>query len=183
MTSTLLDRAAQHTLRQLAAVDIPVYLHALTELLREAVNAGGSLGFLPPLEAVEARQYWLALRQELNDGSRILLAAFVGGRLVGSGQLAMPAWQNGRHRAELQKLMVASALQGQSIGGSLVEALHTTARRHGRTLLVLHTRHGEPPESFYRRRGYRTVGLVPGYTIGPAGEAFNSALMFTHLEG
>ncbi|MES2303971.1 MAG: GNAT family N-acetyltransferase [Gemmatimonadota bacterium] len=182
MTSTLLDRAAQHTLRQLAAVDIPVYLPALAELLRESVNAGASLGFLPPLAAVDARQYWLSLRQELHDGSRILIAAFVGGRLIGSGQLALPDWRNGKHRAELQKLMVASALHGRGIGSSLVRALHTTAQRHGRTLLVLHTRHGEPPEEFYRRLGYHTVGIVPGYTTGPAGETFDSALMCARLE-
>ena len=55
------------------------------------------------------------------------------------------------------------------------------ARQRGRSLLLLHTRHGEPPERFCKGLGYREAGVIPGYITGPAGERHDHALLYLEL--
>jgi GNAT superfamily N-acetyltransferase len=81
----------------------------------------------------------------------------------------------------LQKLLVAPALRGKGVGKLLLAALHDAARQHGRTLLLLNTRRGQPAESFYRQVGYREIGVVPGYTMGPAGERYDTVAFYNEL--
>jgi GNAT superfamily N-acetyltransferase len=156
-------------------------LPILVELLRETVNGGTSLGFLPPLGLAEARGYWLSLRPELEAGSRLLLLARTGAGIVGSGQLALESLPSARHRAEVQKLFVATAVRGLGVGRSLMLALHDTARQHGRSLLLLNTRCGNPAERFYKGLGYREIGLLPGWTVGPQGERYNHVALYKEL--
>ena len=134
-------------------------LPPFVELLREAVNGGAGLGFLPPLTHDESWDYWLSVRPELQAGSRLLLAAFTGGRLVGSGQLMFPTWTNGPHRVEIQKVFVAAAVRGRGVGRSLMTALHDTARQRGRSLVLLNARRGGHAERFYRRLGLANPGF------------------------
>ena len=169
------------TVRMIASTELEELLPALVDLLRESVNGGASLGFLPPLTHGECRRYWQSLRAELRGGSRLLFAAYGSDRLVGSGQLALPSWPNARHRAELNKLVVAAALRGHGIGRRLVQAMHDTAWQRGRTLLLLNARRGDPAETFYKRLGYREVGVIPGYSVGSAGEAYDNVAMYRLL--
>jgi len=157
------------------------HLEVLAGLLVATVNGGYPLGFLPPLTHDRARHYWLSLRHDLQSNSRLLLAAYSGDRIIGSAQLAFSAWPNSRHRAELQKLFVAPALRGKGVGKSLMAAIHNAARQHGRTLLLLNTRRGQPAEAFYRQVGYREIGVVPGYTMGPAGERYDTVAFYNEL--
>lgn len=156
-------------------------LPALVAILRDTVNGGVPLGFMPPLEQGEAERYWRSLRPELESGSRLLLAAYLGGQIVGSGQIVLSSWPNARHRAELQKLFVSSSLRGQGVGKLLLASLHHTARQRGRSLLLLNTRRGEPAEDFYKGLGYKEVGIVPGYTVGPAGERYDTVALYQEL--
>jgi GNAT superfamily N-acetyltransferase len=161
--------------------EIELLLPALVTLLRETVNGGSPLGFMPPITATQACEYWLSLRPELYAGSRVLLAAFAGRRVIASGQLRFPTVPNGSHRAEVQKLFVSNPRRGRGIGRVLMAALHDAARQHGRNLLLLNTRRGGPAEEFYKRLGYREVGVVPGYTIGPSGERYDSMALYHQL--
>lgn len=167
--------------RPLSAVRLDQCLDTLADILVATVNGGFPLGFLPPITRDHARHYWLSLRHELQSNSRLLLAAYSEDRIVGSGQLAFSGWPNARHRAELQKLFVDPALRGKGVGKALLAAIHSAARQHGRTLLLLNTRRGEPAEAFYRRVGYREVGVVPGYTVGPAGERYDTVSFYNEL--
>ena len=180
-----MTRTLQHSMpigiRPVAPAELESLAPALTDLLRDSVNRGASLGFMPPLAHDEGRAYWLSLRSELQAGSRLLLGAYLDSQLIGSGQLALASWPNAQHRAEIQKLFVASAARGLGIGRSLMVALHDAARLHGRSLLVLGTRHGEAPEKFYKRFGYREAGVIPGYTVGPAGERFDNLTLYREL--
>ena len=171
----------QISIRRISATELELQLSAFSSLLSESVHAGASLGFLPPLSRTEAATYWLSLRPELRAGSRILLAAFDEGALVGSGQLALPSSPNAHHRAEVQKLMVTPTLKGRGVGGSLLAALHAGARERGRSLILLNTRRGEPPESFYKALGYRVAGVIPGYSMGPAGQRVDSVTLYREL--
>jgi acetyltransferase len=169
------------SVRSVSPVEFENLVPVLTELLADAVNHGAALGFIPPLARHEGNTYWLSLRAELRAGSRLLLAAYARGRLVGSGQLAFPSWPNAQHRAEIQKLIVDSAMRGQGVGKSLMAALHDAAHQRGRSLVVLGTRRGEPPEQFYKQLGYREAGVIPGYSMGPAGERYDSLSMYRQL--
>jgi acetyltransferase len=169
------------TVRLVASPELEHLLPALVELLRESVNGGASLGFLPPLTHHDARRYWLSLGRELRGGSRLLFGAYVGDRLAGSGQLALPSWPTARHRAELNKVMVAPALRGHGIGRTLLKAIHDGAWQRGRSLLVLNARRGDPAETFYKRLGYREAGVIPGYMIGASGEACDNVAMYQPL--
>jgi GNAT superfamily N-acetyltransferase len=170
------------TIRSVSSTELENLVPALVELFRDLVNGGSSMGFLPPLTHDDARKYWLSLRPELEDGSRLLLAAYAEDRMVGSVQLKFASWPNAPHRAEVQKLFVDDSSRGQGVGGSLMGALHDAARQHGRSLLLLHTRHGGRAESFYKRLGYREVGVTPGYVVGRAGERFDDVTLYQELE-
>ena len=77
--------------------------------------------------------------------------------------------------------MVTAAMKGRGVGGAILAALHGGARERGRSLLLLHTRRGESPESFYRALGYRVAGVIPGYTVGPAGQRLDSVTLYHEL--
>jgi acetyltransferase len=169
-------------IRAVASTELKLLEPALSDLLVDAVANGASLGFLAPLSQEHARSYWLSLRREMLAGTRLLLVANEGDHVVGSGQLVLPSWPNARHRAELQKLFVASTMRGCGIGKLLMMALHGAARTRGRSLILLGARRGAPAEQFYRSLGYREVGVVPGFATGPAGERYDNVSFYKELE-
>ncbi len=158
--------------------------HALPELallLRDVVNDTGGFGFLPPMADDEALNYWLSLRPELREGSRILLAAYDAKRLVGTAQLAFPPWPNARHWAAIHKMLVARDMRGQGVGASIMFALEKVAKLRGRSLLILNTRHGSPAEKFYTALGFTKSGVIPGYAAGPNGLFYADASYYKQL--
>ena len=156
-------------------------LPALTRLLTDTVNGGAPMGFLPPLAEHDARDYWRSLRAELRAGTRVLLVACDGDEVIGSGQLSLSPWPNGRHRAEVQKVFVAAAARGRGVGRAILDALHDAAREHGRSLIVLNTRRRGGAGTFYEGLGYRVTGVIPGWTRGPAGERHDHLILFREL--
>jgi acetyltransferase len=156
-------------------------LGTFIDLLTDAVAGGASLGFIAPVPREAARRYWLSLRDEIRAGTRLLLVARAHGRIVGTGQLALPAWPNARHRAEVQKLVIDASMRGLGIGQQLMGALHQAAQQHGRSLVLLGTRHGGRPQAFYERLGYRVAGVLPGHTIDADGRRHDSATLYIDL--
>jgi GNAT superfamily N-acetyltransferase len=149
---------------------------AFVELLRDAVDAGASVGYLAPLANSDGRAFWHAVRSELAEG-RVLLGAYVDGRLVGSVQLAPVPKPNGRHRAEVQKLLVLREFRGRGIGKALMAAVERKAKELGRWLLVLDTVPAQPAEKLYERIGYRRAGVVPDYAE-KSGGGFEPTVIF-----
>jgi len=175
---------ARTQIRAVAAHELEsVWLQSLVALLSDAVDSGSLLGFLPPLPSAHARAYWLSLRPDLDAGTRVLLAAFEGPRLVGTGQLVCASLPATLHRAELQKIVVASDRRGHGIGALLLHALHAEARRRGRSLLMLNTRHGSPAQRLYQRFGYDVAGLVRGYMRDAEGRRYDSVMMVRDVAG
>ena len=149
---------------------------ALRELLRDAVDAGASVGYLAPLPDEDGRAFCRAVKAALADG-RVLLGAYVEDRLVGSVQLDPVAKPNGRHRAEVQKLLVLREFRGRGIAKALMAALERKAAELGRSLLVLDTVPGQPAEKLYERLGYRRAGVVPDYAEKSSG-GFEPTVIF-----
>jgi acetyltransferase len=149
---------------------------AFMELLKDSVDSGASIGFLAPLAAEEGREFWRAVLSELADG-RVLLGAYVDARLVGSVQLAPVNKPNGKHRAEVQKLIVLQSFRGRGIAKELMAAIERKAAELGRWLLVLDTVPRQPAEKLYERLGYVRAGVVPDYAERSGG-GFDPTVIF-----
>ncbi len=165
-------------IRSLSVAELESDLSVFVDLLKDAVDGGASLGFVAPLPADEAAEYWLSLRGDMLAGSRIVLAARVGSQLIGTGQLQFPRWATATHRAEIQKLLVDGSVRGRGVGRLLMHALHDAARARGCSLIVLSTRHAEPPERFYKALGYRMAGMIPGYTRDANGKRYGTTTLY-----
>lgn len=159
------------------------WLGGFVALLRDSVDQGASVGFLPPLADEEARAYWRSVEQAVCDGGRILLCAHRGDEVVGSVQLDLAHMPNGRHRAEVMKLLVLSRERRQGVGRALMQAAEDAARLRGRTLLVLDTRKGDAAEALYRSIGYTEAGVVPGYARGADGELHDTVFFYREIPG
>jgi GNAT superfamily N-acetyltransferase len=159
------------------------WLDELASLLIEAVEQGASIGFTLPLERAEARDYWRKVALEVGAGNRVLvLSRDEQGVLLGSAQLAKESRANGRHRAEVQKVMVRQALRGRGIGAGLMQRIEQEARTAGRTLLFLDTSSGTSgAEAFYRRLGYCFAGSIPDYAADPDGRLVPNAIFYKLL--
>ncbi len=139
-------------------------LRTLVGLLKDAVDSGASVGFLPPLAEAEGEAYWRGVVGEVRDGSCVLLGAReADGTLIGTAQLLLATRPNGSHRAEVAKVIVHTKARRRGIGRALMLALEERARRLGRTTLVLDTRRGDPSERLYTAVGYTLAGVIPRY--------------------
>lgn len=152
-------------------------LEALIELLRDSVDSGASIGFLPPLPRPLSETYWRECFDDVAHGTRVVLVALDGERVIGSGQLALMTKPNSPHRAEVQKVLVHRDARRRGLGRALMERLETEALARGRTLLVLDTRRGDDAERLYTAMGWSRVGVIPRYVINGDG-AFDDTVVF-----
>jgi ribosomal protein S18 acetylase RimI-like enzyme len=174
--------AAPPTIERLDADATRIEQEALMALLRNVVDDGGSVGFLPPLAADEAREYWEGVAAAVKSGSRCLWVARDGNALVGTVQLDLEKRANGDHRAEIMKLMVHTAGRRRGLGRALMPAAQTEARRLGRRTLVLDTRQGDPSEALYRSLGWTFAGAIPQYARSANRELHATAIYYLLLE-
>jgi acetyltransferase len=151
-------------------------------LLQDVVDGGATVGFLPPLGADEARAYWDGVAAALEGGGRRLwIARGASGNIVGTVQLDLAGQANGRHRAEVIKMMVLGSARRQGIGRLLMEAAEAEARRLGRTTLVLDTRQGGPSEALYRGMGWQPAGTIPRYARSADGTLHTTVFYYKLL--
>jgi len=143
-------------------------LAALAALLQDSVHGGASVGFLAPLSDAEATAYWQAIDAELGP----LLYCWVAeqhGQIVGTVQLARCGKANGRHRGEIQKLMVHSRARGQGIARLLMQEAETMARAVGCRTLVLDTDSASLAATLYPKLGWVHAGDIPDFAASPDG--------------
>ncbi len=152
-------------------------------LLRDAVAHGASVGFTLPLTDDEVADYWRKVAADVSAGHKLLWAACDdAGRIAGSVQLALESRANGRHRAEVQKLMVLASERGRGIGAELMRVLEDAARQGGRRVLFLDTSEGPGgARRFYERTGYTYAGGIPDYAADPDGRLVANAIFYKRL--
>ena len=138
-------------------------LTELSELLIRNVEAGHSIGYLRPPSVEVATTYWQGV---FAPNVRLLLARD-DGRIVGTAQLELATKENGRHRAEVNRVLVHPAAQGKGVGRLLMIQIEEVARREGRSLLYLDTNSEGPARAFYRRLGWEEVGTIPQWAGSP----------------
>jgi ribosomal protein S18 acetylase RimI-like enzyme len=182
--------AAPPTIERLDADATRREQEALAALLQNVVDDGGSVGFLPPLAADEAREYWEGVAAAVKGGSRCLWVArdgnagagASGGPIIGTVQLDLEKRANGDHRAEVMKLMVHTAGRRRGLGRALMLAAQAEAGRLGRRTLVLDTRQGDPSEALYRSLGWTFAGAIPQYARSANRELHATAIYYLLLE-
>ena len=148
----------------LAADDIVAHAHDLGALLRACVHDGASIGFVLPFTAHDAEAFWRdKVLPAVREGTRLLLIARVGERIVGTVQLDYDTMPNQRHRAEVRKLLVHPDDRRRGVARALMADIERRARHLGRSLLTLDTRTGDGAEHLYASLGYETAGIIPDY--------------------
>jgi GNAT superfamily N-acetyltransferase len=156
---------------------------SLSGLLIDAVQSGASVGFLAPVAPATADRYWRDLIGSLDAGDGLRLwVAERDGQVVGSVQLALCRKENGRHRAEVQKLFVHTAARGQGLATLLLQAVEVEAREKRRSLLVLDTLLASHAEDVYRHLGWQRAGEIPDYATTPEGELRPTVYYFKRLD-
>jgi len=163
--SSSTERAAGSVAIEVLGADrVERELRALLALLKDAVDSGASVGFLPPLADADGEAYWRGVVEAVRDGSCVLLGAREhDGTLVGTAQLLLATRPNGSHRAEVAKVIVHTKARRRGLGRALMLAIEERARGLGRTTLVLDTRRGDPSEPLYISVGYTLAGVIPRY--------------------
>jgi ribosomal protein S18 acetylase RimI-like enzyme len=171
------------TITTLSAAEAQAHLPQLHELLQDAVDSKASVGFLPPLAAAEAEQYWQSVFEAIEAGHRLLFVARRPGEadLLGTVQLDLATRPNSLLRAEVSKLLVHRRARRQGVARLLLQALETEARHLNRTTLILDTRHGDHAEQLYQGLGYQFVGAIPEYFINHDGKPHATAVYYKLL--
>ncbi len=172
-------RSEAWVVRRVAATDTSL-LEPLGDLLIDAVHSGASIGFLAPVSRETADRYWHGVFASLG-GDRLLWVAEKEGVIGGTVQLSLCDKDNGRHRAEVQKLLVLRAARGNGVATLLMGELEAEARRSGRSLLFLDTLLASHAEEVYRHLGWTRAGEIPDYAAAPDGELFPTVLYFKQL--
>ncbi|MFD7133391.1 GNAT family N-acetyltransferase [Streptomyces sp. NPDC059894] len=153
----------------------------LADLLVDTVDGGASVGFLAPLDRAEAVAWWTRRQAAVAAGHLVVWTAHDGDRVLGTVSLALTDRPNGRHRAELVKLMVHRDARGRGLGRALLTAAEEAAAASGVTLLHLDTETGSPAEHLYRTAGWTRAGVIPDYAADPAGVLRPTSLYFKQV--
>ena len=167
--------------KRLSVAEAGTELDALAAVLHDAVEGGDSVSFMEGFSVSDARAFYESLLPELERGTRVLLAAYFDGELVGTVQF-VHAWPpNSQHRADVAKLLVHRSVRGQGVGRALMERLEDEARTDGKSLLILDTVAGRAADRLYDRLGWTRLGTVPDYALDPDGRFCDATFFYKHL--
>jgi GNAT superfamily N-acetyltransferase len=169
------------TIEELTPDALEAVLPELAGVLHASVHAGASIGFVLPFSPTEAAAFWRGVLPAMRSGERLMLVARLDGRIVGTAALVLVMTPNGRHRAEVAKVMVHPEARRRGIAARLMQAVEAAARRHGRTLLLLDTTTGRDAERLYTALGYATIGTVAAYANDPDGTLHPTTIMAKDL--
>jgi GNAT superfamily N-acetyltransferase len=171
----------QIEIRRLGPAELPAQLDALADVLADCVAGGASIGFMAPFPRTEARTVVEGMAAEVEQGNRLLLAAFAGDRLVGTVQVVLALPPNQPHRGEITKLLVHRSARKRGVAEQLMARADMEARAEGKTLLVLDAVTGGDAERLYTRLGWTKVGVVPDFALFPDGRFCDTTYFFKSL--
>jgi len=154
----------------------PTLRARLVDMWVRVTNAGGAVGFVPPVRAEDVlptaeRSF---ARVEAREDTLVCLAVPEDGQVQGDGKdgtrrvvawllLAESESHLRRHWRTVYRVQVDPDWQGGGLGRRLMAEAAMVARdRLGLEALTLMTRGGTGAEDFYLRCGYREVGRIPG---------------------
>ena len=125
-------------------------------------NAGGAVGFVPPVTRDDVAPVLGRLLEGVHSGRDVLAVLSVDGVTAGWATLVGFSSPLRKHWATVLRVQVHPSRQGQGLGRALMEGVHDIARSRGLEFLHLGARGGTGVDDFYRGLGYTEVGRVPG---------------------
>ena len=134
---------------------------ALTGLWHEVSQAGGSVGFVPPVDRAAVAVVVAPEIEALRAGREHAVALIQGRRLIGFGVLR-PRRGLQAHTGEIVKVMVHPDAEGRGHGSRMMTALLGRARELGLERIDLSIRDGLGLADFYSRFGFVEWGRFPG---------------------
>jgi GNAT superfamily N-acetyltransferase len=147
--------------RAVSAVDD--VLHG--ELLRcwtDVTNAGGAVGFVPPVTQDDVAPVLDRLLDGVASGRDVLCVLTVDGETAGFAALTGNGSPLRRHWASVLRVQVHPSRQGHGLGRELMQGVHDIARAQGWEFVTLSARGGTGVDAFYRGLGYTEFGRLPG---------------------
>jgi GNAT superfamily N-acetyltransferase len=168
-------------IRRLAPVEVRQHLDALAGVLADCVAGGASVSYMAPFSQSDARVAFEAVAAEVDQGRRLVLAAFADGDLVGTVQVILALPPNQPHRGEIAKLLVHRSARRRGIAQRLMQRAEAEARAEGKTLLVLDAVTDGDAARLYERMGWTKVGVVPDFALYPDGRFCDTTYFFKRI--
>jgi GNAT superfamily N-acetyltransferase len=159
-------------------------LDMLADVLRAVVYQGAGVSFVVPFSMEESRAFWAKkVLPGIRAGTRRVLVARLGDRIVGTVQVDLATPPNQPHRGEVLKLLVHPDARRRGIARRLMISLEDVARAERRSLLTLDTWTGGYAETLYRSLGYVAVGVIPRFARGSTTPALEpTTIMYKELQ-
>jgi GNAT superfamily N-acetyltransferase len=146
--------------REVSRVDAALR-EALLGCWVDVVNAGGAVGFVPPVTREDVGPRLDATLGPVRAGRDALCVLEEDGGLAGFAFLVANDSPLKQHWANVHRVQVHPSRQGRGLGRVLLAGVHDIARRRGWEFVHLTVRGGTGTEAFYAGLGYREVGRMP----------------------
>ncbi|MFG3421357.1 GNAT family N-acetyltransferase [Micromonospora sp. NPDC049460] len=159
----------------------PELREAIVALWVDVTNAGGAVGFVPPVTAADVRRTADPTFTGIAEGPDRLLLGYAGDRLVAALIFCDNRFNLKAHWCVLKRVMVHPDTQGHGYGLTLMREAERLGRELGREALHVTVRDGLGLDRFYRRLGYREVGRLPGALRVAPGDDRDEILMWLDL--
>lgn len=152
-------------------------------LWADVSNAGGAVGFVPPVGAEDIRPDLDRSLAAVEAGERRLLVGRDDeGRIAATAFLAYNRHRLMTHWIWLYTVMVHPGHQGKGYGRSLMAAVEQAARGfHGIEAIRLTCRGGTGVDLFYGGCGYKEVGRIPSAIRVAPGDDRDDIIMLLSL--
>ncbi|MBY8878164.1 GNAT family N-acetyltransferase [Actinacidiphila acidipaludis] len=154
----------------------------ISALWTDVSNAGGAVGFVPPVTADDIRPDLERSLGELAAGRRrLLLGRDEDGRIAATAFLTYNSHRLMGHWIWLYTVMVHPRHQGKGYGRTLMAAVEGAARTlPGIEAVRLTCRGGTGVEHFYAGCGYKEVGRVPNaIRVAPGDDRDDIVMLLT----
>jgi len=153
--------AAPAVVRAVSTVDDRLRA-ALLACWTDVSDAGGAVGFVPPVTQDDVAPVLDKLLEGVTSGRDVLAVLTVDDETAGFAVL-VGSWSPLRtHWGTVLRVQVHPSRQGQGLGRTLMTGVHDIARGRGWEFVHLTARGGTGVDAFYRGLGYTEVGRLPG---------------------
>ncbi len=153
-------------------------------LWTDVSNAGGAVGFVPPVTVDDIRPEWVKHLAAISEGrTRLLVGYDEEGAVAATAFLTYNTHRLMTHWIWLYTVMVHPRHQGKGYGRDLMAAAAEAARSfEGIEAIRLTCRGGTGADRFYASCGYKEVGRVPGALRVAPGDDRDDIVMLLPLE-
>ncbi|WP_328366706.1 GNAT family N-acetyltransferase [Micromonospora zamorensis] len=153
----------------------------IVDLWADVSNAGGAVGFVPPVTAADVHVLADPTFAGIADGPDRLLVGYSGDRLVAVLIFSDNRFSLKAHWCVLKRVMVHPDTQGAGYGAALMVEAARLGREFGHEALHVTVRDGLGLDTFYARLGYREIGRLPRALRVAPGDDRDEILMWLDL--